>query len=334
MNIIHTHGCFLGIDIAKDSFNTHLLRADGGRDQAAEFTNDPAGFAALDAWLLKHAVVIHDLHAALEATGPYGLPLLTHLHAAGCCVSYLNPRRVKDFTGSLGRRVKTDAADARDIALFAQRLRPDPWSPPAAELSTLQALVRHRDDLVRQSVAVRNRLKVTAFAAVKDSLQRQLDTLTAEIKLADRHIDTLVLEHLPVQYHHRLLQSIPGIGRIGAATLLCEVPHITSFARARARARDVAAFAGVTPTLAQSGTSVRRRGSMSKEGSALLRKALYMAALNIIKRPNALRTCYERLLLAGKSKTCAIGALMNKLMRVAYGVLKHQTPFADNLAKA
>lgn len=329
MNIIPTIGCFLGIDIAKNSFNVHLLRLDGSRDQAAQFTNDPAGFAALDAWLLKHAVTADTLHSALEATGSYGLPLLTHLHAAGHYVSYLNPRRVKDFTRSLGRRVKTDAADARDIALFAQRLRPDPWSPPVAELSTLQALVRHRDDLVRQSVAVRNRLKVAAVALVKESLQRQINALAAEIKLADRHIDTLVLAHLPVQKHHRLLQSIPGIGRIGAATLLCEVPHITNFARAR----DVAAFAGVTPTLAQSGTSVRRRGTMSKEGSALLRKALYMAALNIIKRPNALRACYERLLLAGKSKACAIGALMNKLMRVAFGVLKHQTPFADNLAK-
>lgn len=285
MNLIHPHNSFLGIDIAKHSFNAHLLRTCDGNGQAAVFTNDPAGFAALDAWLLKLAVGIHDLHAALEATGPYGLPLLHHLHARGCFVSYLNPRRVKDFTRSLGRRVKSDAADARDIALFAQRLRPAPWSPPAAQLATLQALVRHRDDLVRQSVAVRNRLKVAALALVKGSLQRQLDTLRAEIKLADRHIDTLVLENLPVQKHHRLLQSIPGIGRMGAATLLSEVPGFTSFARAR----DAAAFAGVTPTLASSGTSLRRRGSMSKEGSALLRKALYMAALNIIKRPNALR---------------------------------------------
>lgn len=330
MNTTHNHRSFLGLDIAKDTFNAQLLRTAGDKDQAAEFTNDPAGFTALDAWLRKHAVTFQELHAAMEATGSYGLPLLTHLHAAGCCVSYLNPRRVKDFTRSLGRRVKTAAAAARDIALFAQRLRPEPWCPPPAELTTLQALVRHRDDLVRQSVAARNRSKVAAIVLVKESLQRQLDSLAAEIKIADQQIDALVLNHLPVQQHNRLLQSIPGIGRIGAATLLGEVPHITSFARAR----DVAAFAGVTPTLAQSGTSVRRRGSMSKEGSALLRKALYMAALNIIKRPNALRPCYERLLLAGKSKACAIGALMNKLMRVAYGVLKHNTPFADNLVKA
>jgi len=330
MNTTAAIRCFLGIDIAKATFNVHLLLPGPAKDQAAQFTNDPAGFASLDAWLLKHALTPGILHAALEATGPYGLPLLLHLHAAGHRVSQLNPRRVKDFTRSLGRRVKTDAADARDIALFVQRQLPEPWSPPAPELSLLQALVRHRDDLVRQSLAVRNRLKAATLALIKESHQRQLDALAAETKLANRQIDALMLKHPQMQKRHRLLQSIPGIARIVAATLLGEVPHITSFARAR----DVAAFAGVTPTLAQSGTSVRRRGTMSKEGSALLRKALYMAALNIIKRPNALRPCYERLLQAGKSKPCAIGALMNKLMRVAYGVLKHETPFADNLVQA
>lgn len=325
-----SHTCFLGIDIAKDSFTAHLLREDGGKDAASQFDNNPKGFAALLAWMRRLAAATPTVHAALEATGSYGMALLVHLHAAGLHVSYLNPRRVKDFTRSLGRRVKTDPADARDIALFAQRLRPQPWCPPAAEISTLQALVRHREDLVRQCGAVRNRLKVPGVPPlVTESLDRQLAALKDEIKLADSHIDSLVLEHLPLQKQHTLLQSIPGIGRIGAATLLAEVPHITSFARGR----DVAAFAGVTPTLAQSGSSLRRRGSMSKEGSALLRKALYMAALNITKRPNAMRTSYERLVLAGKSKACALGALMNKLMRVAFGVLKHNTPFVENLAK-
>jgi hypothetical protein len=72
---------------------------------------------------------------------------------------------------------------------------------------------------------------------------------------------------------------------------------------------------------------------MSKEGSPLLRQMLYMAALNTITRPTALSPFYQALVARGKSKACALGALMNKLLRIAFGVLKHQTPFVENFAK-
>ena len=108
------------------------------------------------------------------------------------------------------------------------------------------------------------------------------------------------------------------------------VPAINAFARAR----DLAAFAGLTPCFKTSGTSVRRRGRMSKEGSALLRKMLYMAALQAAKRPtNAFHQMYQAFVARGKTKMCALCAIMHKLIRVAFGVLKHQTPFVEKFAQ-
>lgn len=73
---------------------------------------------------------------------------------------------------------------------------------------------------------------------------------------------------------------------------------------------------------------------MTKEGSALLRKMLYMAALQAIKRANnAFHSCYQAFVTRGKPKKCAIGAIMHKIIRVAFGVLKHDTPFVKNFAK-
>src|SRR4029079_17216694 len=145
----------------------------------------------------------------------------------------------------------------------------------------------------------------------------------------DKAIDQLVLDHLALQQSVRLLRSIDGVGRMVAVTILAEVPAISAFTRAR----DVAAFAGLTPALARSGTSVWRRGRMTKEGSALLRKMLYMAALQAVKRPtNAFHKCYSACLESGKPKMCAIGAIMHKILRVAFGVLKHNTPFVQNFA--
>mgnify|MGYP003398719377 CR=1 FL=1 len=80
--------------------------------------------------------------------------------------------------------------------------------------------------------------------------------------------------------------------------------------------------------------TMRRRGGMTKEGSALLRKMLYMAALQSVKRTtNAFHPLYASFVARGKAKMCALGAIMHKLIRIAFGVLKHQTKFAPNLAR-
>jgi transposase len=318
----------LGIDVSKLTFDACLLSCEGSK-ATAQFSNDPKGFAQLDGWLKARGVA--KVLSGLEATGPYGVSLLWHLHAKGHVSCQLNPRRIKDYARSQGRRVKTDRTDA---ALIASYLNTSawlmPWQPPAQALSDLQALVRRRQDLVGALQAERNRLHANPSKIITASLQRHIKQLDKEVAAINQAIELHLLAHAQVQQDERLLRSIDGIGRMTAVTILSEVPAISAFARGR----DVAAFAGLTPCLMQSGTSVRRRGRMSKEGSALLRKMLYMAALQAIKRPNnAFHKVYQAFVARVKAKMCAIGAIMHKLIRVAFGVLKHQTPFVPSLAK-
>lgn len=319
----------LGIDVSKLTFDVCLIHVDGTSHRHA-FDNDAKGFSALQAWLAKHQVAA--TLAGLEATGPYSQALLCHLHANAHRVCHLNPRRVKDFAKSQGRRVKTDTIDAVVIAAYlrcTERLRL--WQPPAAAVVTLQALVRRRQQVMDAMQAERNRTENKQLpAVVTRSIKRQIDQLKKEVADLTAAIAKHVLQHPILQKGVRLLRSIPGVGQLVAVTVLAEVPHITNFSRAR----EVAAFAGLTPALAESGTSVRRRGHMTREGSALLRKMLYMAALQAVKRPtNALHPCYQAFVTRGKAKMCALGALMHKILRLAFGVLKHDTPFAPNLAR-
>jgi transposase len=318
----------LGIDVSKRSFDVCLLQGDGSK-AAASFDNHPKGFVQLDAWLKEHRT--GQILAGLEATGPYGVSLLWHLHSQGQNVCQLNPRHLKHYARSQGRRVKTDRTDAALIASYLKNAdRLHLWQPPAQALTELQALVRRRQELMGALQAERNRLDSCRSALIGASLQRQIQHLKEEVAQINQALDAHVLEHRDLQKSVRLLQSIDGIGKRVACSILAEVPAISAFKRAR----DLAAFAGLTPTLAQSGTSVRRRGRISKEGSALLRKMLYMAALQAVKRPaNAFHPMYQSFLQRGKAKMCAIGAIMHKLIRVAFGVLKHQTPFVANFAK-
>lgn len=318
----------LGIDVSKLTFDVCLLSGDG-RKASAQFANNTQGFAQLDAWLNERSAPT--TLCGLEATGPYGMNLLWHLHRSGHVSHLLNPRRIKDYARSQGRRVKTDRTDAALIASYLKHSeRLTPWQPPAEALSQLQALVRRRQDVLAALQAERNRLHACANPLVKASLQRQIEHLQAEVTLINQAIDAHVLEHNALQKSVRLLCSIDGIGPTVAVAILAEVPAISAFGRAR----DVAVFAGLTPCLAESGTSVRRRGRISKEGSALLRKMLYMAALQAVKRSgNAFHPIYQALVQRGKAKMCALVAIMHKLIRVAFGVLKHQTPFVANFAK-
>lgn len=317
----------LGIDVSKAVFDACLIMPDGTH-HSFQAPNNPAGFAKLDAWLASHQA--RQCYAGLEATGPYGAALLWHLHSSGHHACQLNPRRVKDFARSQGRRVKTDQTDARLIAEFLKALRPQPWTPPAAAIQTLQALMRRRAQLLDELQAERSRKEGATPALMAASLERHIKQIKAEITMLDKAIDKHVEENMELQNAARLLRSIDGIGRMVAVTILAEVPAISSFERAR----DVAAFAGLTPAVCQSGSSVRRRGGMTKQGSALLRKMLYMAALQSVKRTtNAFHPLYASFVARGKAKMCALGAIMHKLIRIAFGVLKHQIKFAPNLAR-
>jgi transposase len=124
MNPLYPDLPVLGIDVSKLTFDACLLSATGSKT-TAQFSNDAKGFARLDAWLKTHSAV--KTLSGLEATGPYSLKLLQHLQAKGHVACQLNPRRVKDYGRSQGRRIKTDRADAALIASHlntSERLMP------------------------------------------------------------------------------------------------------------------------------------------------------------------------------------------------------------------
>lgn len=329
MNPLYPDLPVLGIDVSKLTFDASLLCSNGTKP-TAQFSNDDKGFAKLDAWLKTHQSP--KTLGGLEATGSYSLKLLQHLQSTGHVACQLNPRRVKDYGRSQGRRIKTDRTDATLIASYLKTSEKiTPWQPPTQAQSDLQALVRRRQDVLKALQAERNRLEgAPSSKAVKASLQRQIKHLEVEATVISKDIKSLLLENDEVQKDERLLRSIDGVGPIVSVTFLAEIPSIKAFERAR----DLAAFVGLTPSLAESGTSVKKRGRMSREGGALLRKMLYMAALQAVQRKNnAFHKLYLNFVERGKAKMCALGAVMHKILRVIFGVLKHKTNFAANLAK-
>jgi transposase len=315
----------LGIDIAKAKFDVALLRPDG-KLRRKRCPNTPAGFLELAQWLVRHGAP--HVHASLEATGTYGDALAHYLYDAGHVVSVLNPAIIHAFAASQLARAKTDAVDAALIAHYTATQHPPAWTPAPREIRDLQALVRRLDALHGMRTQETNRLEAgPVMPAVRASLATVIATLTAEIEAVQQQIRDHLDQHPGLRAQRDLLTSIPGIGEATAAVLMAEL-----FDKPYGSARQAAAFAGLVPRVAESGT-LRTRGRLVKIGPGRLRKALYFPALAALRFNPTIRALRTRLRAAGKPPMVIVGAAMRKLIHLAFGVLKSGRAYDSTYAR-
>jgi transposase len=315
----------LGIDIAKKTFDV-ALRNEESSCTTGHFENTHDGFQSLRRWLTHREV--ESVHACMEATGRYGHSLATFLSAEGYDVSMVNPARIRAYGQSKLLRSKTDKMDAILIADFCATQAPSLWEPPSAYQSELQSLTRHLDTLKNNRKREINRLKSgIPSGSVQRSIQDHIDFLDEQIKQVDEDIQQLTKNNDEHRQQMKLLVSIPGIGAITAAKFLAEVPDVSAFPHAK----QLAAYAGLCPRHHISGTSVRKKSRLAKTGNTYLRTTFYMPALSIMRGNNSLlQPLVERMRKEDRSKMTIIGAIMRKLLHIAYGVLKTGKPFDPN----
>lgn len=310
----------LGIDISKDTFDAVLLIAEQASYQ--QFQNNLDGFDQLRAWLVDHKV--DELHALIEVTGRYGDALALDLHCAGFTVSLINPRFIKAHRQSLGKHHKTDKQDAHLIADYCQKNQPEPWTPTSPLLERLKQQTRHLQNLKTMRQQERNRLQSgLTDAFTKQGIKTHIAFLDEQIKAFEKQIKQTIFADDTLKQNYKLLLSIPAIGEKSAPIILAEVQDIDQFESANA----LAAYAGLTPRQFQSGSSVYRSARISKQGNVHLRTALYMPAMGSPQWNKRCADLEQRLQEQGKSGKVIIIANMHLLLRIAYGVLKHQQPY-------
>ena len=309
----------LGIDIAKKTFDAALLQ--GAKLSVGHFDNDAKGFVKLSRWVdsMQASTSSTPAWSPLASTGT----LAIHLHQAQQRVSVVNPLRIHGFARTELARNKTDREDAARIARFCHLHTPYPWQPLPEERRKLRDLTRHLHAVKKAKRQHSNRLEGTPSRWLTQSLKRTIAHFDEEIELIWKEIQAHIDRHPELKRQRELLETIPAFGELTATLLLAELPNIERFASAR----QVAAFAGVTPKHRHSGSSVRGRTQMSKMGQARIRCALYMPAIVARTRNPIARAFADRLAERGKCKMVIIGAIMRKLLHMAYGVLKSGKPF-------
>jgi transposase len=313
----------LGIDVAKETLD--IVLSDGVHLNHGQFSNNQKGHEQLEQWLRKQTD--SSVHVCLEATGQYGDGVAEFLFVQGFPVSVVNPARIKHYGNSKLRRNKTDKADAQLIAEYCLREKPTIWTPPPASFKDLQTLVRHLEDLQNNRLQELNRLLSGVHTSfVVESLNLLLAFLDDQIKQTKKAIQEHINQHEELKRMQNLLVTIPGIGKLTAAKLLGEIRNILDFQSAR----QLAAYAGLTPRNFLSGTSVHKKSRLSKTGNANLRKALFMPAIVATKHNPIVHSFCARLSESGLKPMEVIGAAMRKLLHLVFGILKTGRPFDPN----
>ena len=157
-----TTPCFVGIDVSKATLDL-AARPSG---ETWQTTNEAAALPALVARVqaLAPALVV------LEATGGFEHAVVAALAAVRLPVIVANPRQVRDFGKATGQLAKTDRIDAALLALFGERVRPEPRPLKDAAAEALDALLTRRRQLLEMLTAERNRLGFARASVVRKSL--------------------------------------------------------------------------------------------------------------------------------------------------------------------
>lgn len=304
-----------GVDISKDVFDVY-----GNGSGHARFKNDEKGFASFLEVLPGGALV------AMEATGYYHYRLAQFLYKNNVTVSVVNPLSVRRFIQMKLAKVKTDKSDARAICGYALANEVPIYSALTDVQAECLQLFRLLDSYLKKRTATKNKLHGEEALGIPSkfvyrSLERDKKHLDKELSGIEERLLSLVKKER--QHQLSLLATVPGIGTKTALFLIVVTDGFSKFETAS----QLCSYVGITPTIRESGSSVRGRSRISKVGNKKLRNLLFLCSFNACKQNKACRELYERIVNKGKSKKLALIAVANKLLKQCFAIAKSGLPY-------
>ncbi len=299
---------YIGVDVSKNKLDIYIHPL----GKFFKIANTEEEITKLIKELAKYDVA----QVACEATGGYEKMLSQILKNNLYNIWIVDPRRIKGFIIASGCKTKTDKIDAQKIAEFATKnSRGYETFYKTKNEDKLLALVNRKGDLTKFLAAEKTRLKHPSHTLYLASINKLIKTLESEIKIIDKQIQNLIQQDDDLNTKSKFLESIPGIGKASAATLLSFVPELGKLSN-----RKISALVGVCPYDNESG---KYKGKKYIRGGRITpRNTLYMCALTTIKYNLIFKNFYDRLIANKKPFKVAIVAVMHKLIILANSLLK------------
>jgi len=332
---------YLGIDVSKLWFDAAILSVIDHQKQPMQcerFDNTHEGMKVFHKWLLRKSVSFdQNSFVVIENTGIYHRLIWQYCSAHNIPIYIGNATDLKWRMGMV--RGKSDKVDSSRLCDYAYKNGDDLKATPALDpgLLNLKDLMTARSNVLAQINSIKtylselkmfkgkqiHQLMEQSHQAALQGLKQSLVELEAQIKQA-------IKENPQLQRNYDLLISVPGIGHLSAAYLIC---CTANFAGERT-GKQLASYAGVVPFSERSGTSIKGRPRVHKMANKELKKMLHLGAMSAIRYYPEFSDFYNRKKTQGKHPMSILNAIRNKIALRAAAVIKNQQPYVDNYKKA
>lgn len=312
---------YIGIDVSKATFT--VAYSSNKSCKIANFNNDTKG---IQKFIRTLSPKQH--HCVMEATGNYSLLLAYMLSKAGITTSVENPYKVKCFAKTMMYSVKTDEVDARMIALYGEKINPEPYKMRAEDIMKLKQKRSFISLKKRQLVATKNHMESVMASPFADSeLLNEIEVSIKQIEDTIKKIENEIVKVANSIYEKQmsLLTTIKGISNTMATALIIATGGFTLFDNAK----QFTKYIGLSPAYEESGTSVKKPGHINRSGDPVLRSQIYVCAMASLRVNTECKACFDKLKANGKPGKVATIAVANKLIRQAFAVIKNETPYID-----
>ncbi|PMH36791.1 transposase, partial [Vibrio cyclitrophicus] len=200
------------------------------------------------------------------------------------------------------------------IAHYAERVQPELTKLKSENIRLMSDLVTRRNQLLTIQTMERNRLQILP-KNISSTITPILTALKNQLEKVEAKIEKLIESCPEYQAKNTILQSMPGVGKILAASLISNVPELGFITN-----KQASSLIGVAPITRESGRFKGKR--MIKGGRPQVRTVMYMAMMSAIQCNPVFKATYERLLAAGKPKKVAIVACMRKMVVTLNSMLR------------
>ena len=312
----------VGIDIGKNHHEASIVSPEGKQiGPSLRFATTHKGADSLMSFIFKN-IGNSPCVFGMEATGHYWYPIYSFLKAKGYTIYVINPIQSDSLRKMYIRQTKNDSIDSfliAEVIRFGQFRTTsmgilEKYLPPEnienAPIDELFEIIKDKSHnrLTRaKAISIKEAAADTfGIKIAQDAFSFQLKQLIDRMNFLDKQIEALDCQIL--EYYKNFdcyLHTIPGTGMIAAATILAEIGDINRFKSSSA----LVAFAGIDPTVRQSGEFSSTHNHMSKRGSPYLRHAIFLAATARSFHNSPLNAYYKKKRDQGKHHLTATGAV-------------------------
>lgn len=316
---------YCGIDVSGDTLDLCYLTPAGSLEWC-KCANSAEGFKEI--WQQTGKLY----HFVMESTGVYQLPFCFYLEGKKARYSVVNALQIKRYIQMKLERNKTDKKDAFHIYMYGLEHNPGLYEMPNQLYFDCRALNNAIETITTEITSFKNKLHALSKLGIDSKVivagyKKILRDLQSELKKFETELYKKLEAWQPEIV--KQVRSVTGIGKRATAILVV----CTQGFRYTATYQQLISYAGLSPKEYSSGSSIRGKVRICKQGGSLLRHTLYMCALNAKETNGACKALFDRLVAKGKNKKLAVIAVANKLLKQVFGVVKNETLFDRNYYK-